>query len=108
MSSKPDRPTTISRLAPFEFVRKLAANAFRVEDGIKAWRLSGALKRGEISEVEAYTGYGTTEQIRVLGRVQMLPPAMRRAGRRRFLGVLPVGINRSRERSVRGLSLIHI
>lgn len=102
MSSKPDRPTTLSRLAPFEFVRKLAANAFRVEDGIKAWRLSGALKRGEICEVEAYTGYGTTEQVRVLGRVQMLPPAMRRAGRRRFLGVLPVGINRSRERSVRG------
>ncbi|MFD2675466.1 App1 family protein [Gulosibacter bifidus] len=102
MSSRPDRPASTGfRFAPVSFVRHLAENAFRVEDRYKAIRLRGALKRGEISEVEAYTGYGTTESVRVLGRVQMLPHAVRRAGRRRFT-VLPIGGPRRREKSVRG------
>lgn len=101
MSFQPDHSETDQSRGPFGFIRHLAENAFRVEDGYKAFRLSGALKRGEVAEVEAYTGYGTTTHVRVLGRVQMLPQAARRAGRRRF-GMLPVSSSRSREKSVRG------
>ena len=43
--------------------------AARVEDAFHAFRARRALKRGFLPTVLSYTGYGTTEWIRVLGRV---------------------------------------
>lgn len=82
------------------FSRLLINNAFRVEDSIKGLRMRRARRRGEVESVEAYAGYGSTSWVRVLGRVQMVPVAVRRAGRRRFPS-LPV-FSRRREQSVRG------
>ena len=80
--------------------RLLIGNAFRVEDSIKGWRMRRARRRGQVESVEAYAGYGSTQWVRVLGRVQMVPVAVRRAGRRRFPS-LPFG-KRRKEQSVRG------
>lgn len=59
-----------------------------------------ARERGQVEAVEAYAGYGSTEWVRVFGRVHMVPVAVRRAGRRRF-PTLRIG-KRRKERSVRG------
>ena len=75
---------TTSRFAKSPLGRLLTNNAFRVEDAFKQVRMRSARRRGHVEAVEAYTGYGSTSWVRVLGRVQMIPTAVRRAGRRRF------------------------
>lgn len=94
------RPTVKSHLAANPFSRLLVNNAFKVEDAIKRSRMHQAREHGQVAAVEAYVGYGSTEWVRVLGRVQMVPMAVRRAGRRRFPS-LRFGKRRN-ERSVRG------
>src|SRR6185437_2842519 len=68
--------------------------AARVEDAFHAFRARRALKRGFLPTVLSYTGYGTTEWIRVLGRVVLAkdPRPGSRAERK----------NRRREERVRG------
>lgn len=46
--------------------------AARVEDTFHAWRERRARKRGRIPTVVAFTGYGSTTQVRVLGRVLLV------------------------------------
>ncbi|GAB3613454.1 MULTISPECIES: App1 family protein [Humibacter] len=68
--------------------------AARIEDAFHGFRARRALKRGYLPTVLSYTGYGTTEWIRVLGRVVLAkdPRPGSRAERK----------NRKREESVRG------
>ncbi len=68
--------------------------AARIEDAFHAFRARRALKRGSLPTVLSYPGYGTTEWIRVLGRVVLArdPRPGSRAERK----------NRKREESVRG------
>ncbi|MHA7986714.1 App1 family protein [Rathayibacter sp. CAU 1779] len=68
--------------------------AARIEDAFHAFRGRRALKRGYLPTVLSYSGYGTTEWIRVLGRVVLArdPRPGSRAER----------TNRKREESVRG------
>lgn len=91
--------TRRSLLERIPFVELIVSNAFRVEDSIKHWRMRRARRRGEVEQVEAYAGYGSATQVRVLGRVQMVPEATRRYGLRRFA---LLNLRRSKERSVRG------
>ncbi|MFM6974670.1 MAG: App1 family protein [Agromyces sp.] len=48
--------------------------AARVEDIVHAWRERRARKRGRIPTVVAFTGYGSSTQVRVLGRVLLVKP----------------------------------
>lgn len=68
--------------------------AARIEDAFHSFRARRALKRGYLPTVLSYTGYGTQEWIRVLGRVVLAkdPRPGSRAERK----------NRKREESVRG------
>lgn len=68
--------------------------AARLEDAFHAFRARRALKRGYLPTVLSYPGYGTTEWIRVLGRVVLArdPRPGSRAER----------TNRKRDESVRG------
>lgn len=77
-------------------VRNLIANAFRIEDRLRHIRVATVRRRGYVTMAEPYTGYGTTEWVRVLARVQMVPPPARR------LRILPRPRRRSSERRVRG------
>jgi phosphatidate phosphatase APP1 len=54
----------------------------RVEDAIHEFREKRARKRGYLETLVPYTGYGSTEWIRVLGRVVLTKPP--RVGSRRF------------------------
>lgn len=54
----------------------------RVEDAIHEFREKRARKRGYLETIVPYTGYGSTEWIRVLGRVVLTKP--QRTGSRRF------------------------
>jgi phosphatidate phosphatase APP1 len=92
--------TRRSLLERIPFVELAVSNAFRVEDSFKQWRMRRARRRGDVEQVEAYTGYGSTTQVRVLGRVQMVPEAVRRYGLMRRFVLLR--LRRSKERSVRG------
>lgn len=83
--------TAIMRFPP---MRELVDNAFRVEDRVRHIRVASVRRRGYQTIAEPYTGYGTTRWVRVLARVQMVPPPARR------LRVLPR--RRSKERIVRG------
>lgn len=82
-----------SLIRRFPPVRDLIDNAFRIEDRVRHVRVASVRRRGFMTVAEPYTGYGTTEWVRVLARVQMVPPPARR------LKALP---KRRRERSVRG------
>jgi phosphatidate phosphatase APP1 len=94
------QPRTLGSLAlRIPFAELAVSNAFRLEDSLKHWRMRRARRRGEVEQVEAYTGYGSTSQVRVLGRVQMVPEAVRRYGLRKF-SIL--NLPRGKERSVRG------
>ena len=79
-----ERPRSVTRIH----------RAARIEDAFHAFRARRALKRGYLPTVLSYTGYGTTEWIRVLGRVVLArdPRPGSRAERK----------NRRREESVRG------
>jgi phosphatidate phosphatase APP1 len=68
--------------------------AARIEDAVHGFRARRALKRGYLPTVLSYPGYGTSEWIRVLGRVVLArdPRPGSRAERK----------NRRREESVRG------
>lgn len=101
MFFKPRRSISLrERLADLPVSRLLVNNAFKIEDAIKRARMGHARRRGHVAAVEAYLGYGSTDWVRVLGRVQMVPVAVRRAGRRRFPS-LRFG-KRRKEKSVRG------
>ena len=45
-----------------------------LEDALHSLRVSSARKRGEVQTVLAFTGYGSTEWVRVLGRVILAKP----------------------------------
>lgn len=51
--------------------------AARVEDSLHLWRERRARKRGRVPTVVAFTGYGSTSRIRVLGRVLLVKEQMR-------------------------------
>lgn len=93
------RSTDSPRQPRCSLKRYAVNNAFRVEDAIKLRRMRRARRRGDLERVEAYTGYGSPTQVRVLGRVQMVPEAVRRYGMRRFA---LFGLRRRRERALRG------
>ena len=46
----------------------------RLEDASHAWREERARKRGDVQTVLPFTGYGSTEWVRVLGRVVLAKP----------------------------------
>ena len=46
----------------------------RMEDSLHAWRDERARKRGDVQTVLPFTGYGSTEWVRVLGRVILAKP----------------------------------
>ncbi|MES1170680.1 MAG: ACP synthase, partial [Leifsonia sp.] len=46
----------------------------RIEDAMHRVRLRGGLRRGLVPTVIPFTGYGTTEWVRVLGRVVLRRP----------------------------------
>lgn len=83
--------TLMSRFPP---IRKLVDNAARIEDRIRLTRVSTVRRRGHVTVVEPYTGYGSTSWVRVLARVQIVPPPGR------HLRLLPR--RRESERVVRG------
>lgn len=99
MTPKRRMPTLGELVAGFPLSRVVINNAFRLEDSFKRFRMRRAQQHGYMEAVEAYTGYGSTRRIRVLGRVQMLPIALRRTGRRRFPSRLLGG---NTEKAVRG------
>jgi phosphatidate phosphatase APP1 len=72
----------------------VAHRAARLEDAFHDFRARRARKRGFLSTVMPYTGYGSTERVRVLGRVLLAkePRPGSRAERK----------NRKREESIRG------
>lgn len=72
----------------------IAHRAARLEDAFHDFRARRARKRGFLSTVIPYTGYGSTERVRVLGRVLLAeePKPGSRAERK----------NRKREESIRG------
>lgn len=51
--------------------------AARVEDSLHLWRERRARKRGRVPTVVAFTGYGSTSRVRVLGRVLLVKEQMR-------------------------------
>ena len=77
----------------FPPVREFIDNAFRIEDRVRHIRVAAVRRRGYQTIAEPYTGYGTTGWVRVLARVQMVPPPGRR------LKAIP---RRRKERVVRG------
>ncbi|WP_245575450.1 App1 family protein [Gulosibacter molinativorax] len=93
------RRTLGELIASIPFIRVFVNNAFRVEDSIKRFRMRRARERGHLEVVETYTGIGSNTRVRVLGRVQMIPAALRRTGRRRFPTLL---LRRNKEQLVRG------
>lgn len=92
------RRTPAELIASIPFIRIFVNNAFRIEDSIKRFRMRRAREKGQLEVVESYTGIGSTTHVRVLGRVQMVPAALRRTGRRRF----PSLLRRNKEQLVRG------
>lgn len=46
----------------------------RLEDGLHAYRMNSARKRGGVQTVLSFTGYGSTTWVRVLGRVVLAKP----------------------------------
>lgn len=75
-------------------IAPVAHRAARLEDAFHDFRARRARKRGFLSTVMPYTGYGSTERVRVLGRVLLAkePRPGSRAERK----------NRKREESIRG------
>ncbi|WP_258066098.1 MULTISPECIES: App1 family protein [Pseudoclavibacter] len=59
-------------------VRAVIDNAFRIEDRVRLVRVKLVRKRGYLTVLEPYTGYGTTTWVRALARVHMAPPGSRR------------------------------
>ena len=49
--------------------------ATRLDDWVHRFRERGVVKRGRVPGVIPYIGYGSTEWVRVLGRVLYLPEA---------------------------------
>lgn len=92
------RRTLGELIARVPFIRVFVNNAFRIEDSLKRFRMRRARERGHLEVVESYTGVGSTTHVRVLGRVQMVPAAIRRTGRRRF----PSLLRSNKEQLVRG------
>ena len=74
--------------------------AVRLDQAVQRWRARRARDAGSIAEVVPYTGYGSTNWVRVLARVLLAKPPERRAdvpagarGWRNFIGV-PVEVAR--------------
>lgn len=84
-----------SLMSTFPPVQLAMRNAFRVEDWIHRSRVRSVRRRGYRMVVEPYTGYGSTEWVRVLARVQMAPPP-------RLVPKALARHRRHRERTVRG------
>jgi phosphatidate phosphatase APP1 len=68
----------------------------RVEDAVRGVLNRRLLRRGWRRQVVPYAGYGTTEWVRLLGRVLITPPGSRRRdparGWRRFLSAPAAGV----------------
>lgn len=82
-------------MSTFPPVKLAMRNAFRVEDWIHHSRVRSVRRRGYRMVVEPYTGYGSTEWVRILARVQMAPPPL-------LMPKVLVERRERRERTVRG------
>lgn len=90
-------------IASLPIVRTIVHNAFRIEDMYYAWRVRRARRRDYRVVVEPYTGYGSTSWVRVLARVQMVPPQLRTEHLlKRLRAKLRLPKRRSGSRPVRG------
>lgn len=93
VSSRTMRAGLAMLIRRFPPIRDLIDNAFRIDDRVRQIRVSAVRRRGYQTLAEPYTGYGTTSWVRVLARVQMVPPPSRR---------LRVFARRRKERALRG------
>ncbi|KAB1656365.1 DUF2183 domain-containing protein [Pseudoclavibacter chungangensis] len=65
-------------MTKFPPIRSIIDNAARIEDRVRLTRVSTVRRRGHVTIVEPYTAYGSTSWVRVLARVQIVPPPGRR------------------------------
>ncbi|SEC16810.1 Phosphatidate phosphatase APP1 [Paramicrobacterium humi] len=77
----PGEPTNSPKPAPARLHR-----AARLDDAVLAWRARRAVRRGMVPTVASYTGYGSTEWVRVLGRVLYSHPDRKREAEERTRG----------------------
>lgn len=83
--------------------------AARLDDGFHRYREKRALKRGRIPSIIPYIGYGSTEWVRVLGRVLYLPPASSvEAKQSDPTTLLPVVSEVARVRGWRSFTSVHV
>ena len=75
-----DSPSGQTRPAVKEVKEQASHIGMRLEDSLHSYREGRARKRGEVQTVLPFTGYGTTEWVRVLGRVILAKPGYAAAG----------------------------
>ena len=81
MSQTPsDSPSSQARPAVKEAKEQASHIGMRLEDSLHSYREGRARKRGEVQTVLPFTGYGTTEWVRVLGRVILAKPGYAASG----------------------------
>ena len=68
---------SLTPLEPTSAKAQASHVGMRLEDALHSYREGRARRRGRVQTVLPFTGYGSTEWVRVLGRVILAKPAPR-------------------------------